>query len=87
MYKAQSVQITYGGRAYNASYRIADGVHSVDSAYGSRSADLKGRSDHKAWAEAVLRQLVEQWEGARRRPPVKPLTNRKAPGAQLPRAS
>jgi hypothetical protein len=60
MTRPEPVQITYGGRAYNASYRVDGGVVSVESAYGSRSAALAA-SEPKAEAEALLRGLVEAW--------------------------
>lgn len=62
--KPGPIQIIHGGRAYNASYRVTGDVVSVESAYGSRSADLKGRTDAKAQAEVVLRELVEKWRPA-----------------------
>jgi hypothetical protein len=61
MTRLEPLQITYGGRIYNASYRVQGAVVSVESAYGSRSVDLKGRSDAKTLAEAALRDLVEAW--------------------------
>jgi hypothetical protein len=62
MTNPEPIQIIHGGRAYNACYRVAGGVLSVESAYGSRSADLKGRSDERDQAQAMLRALVEAWQ-------------------------
>ena len=61
--RRQPLQITYGGRRYNGAYRIEDGLLKIESAYGSRAADVGRRSEGgvEALAQSLMRQLVEAW--------------------------
>ena len=57
------LQITYGGRRYNGAYRVEDGLVKIESAYGSRAADVgkRGEAGVAALAQTLMRQLVEDW--------------------------
>jgi hypothetical protein len=57
------LQITHGGRKYNGAYRVEDGLVKIESAYGSRAADIgkRGEAGVEALAQALMRQLVEAW--------------------------
>lgn len=53
------VRIRYGRRFYNGSWRVADGMVNVSSAYGSRSADL-GQFAPETRAAMVLEDIVHE---------------------------
>jgi 2,4-dienoyl-CoA reductase-like NADH-dependent reductase (Old Yellow Enzyme family) len=63
----EPLQIAHAGRVFNGSYRVEDGCVQVESAYGSRIAEIgPRRSDPRPVAERALRELVEAWSAARR---------------------
>jgi hypothetical protein len=61
--RRQPLQITYGGRRYNGAYRVEDGLVKIESAYGSRAADVgrRGEGAVEALAQSLMRQLVAAW--------------------------
>ena len=61
------IQILHHGRRYNGSYRLDGNVVHVESAYGSRAADLGRRSRPQIIAERLMHELVAAWAPAERR--------------------
>jgi len=56
-------QITYGGRAFNGTWRAINGEVHVSSAYGSRTRSFgKSSVAARALAEIMLRELVQGWQ-------------------------
>jgi hypothetical protein len=56
----RNVHINYAGQQYSGSYEATDGIVTVSSAYGSKSAAVtpKGRA---AGAAILLLQIVEEY--------------------------
>ena len=58
--RRECIQIQHSGRTYNGAYRVDGGLVCVESAYGSRAADV-GRSDPERVAKRLMLELVKGW--------------------------
>ncbi|ADG10191.1 hypothetical protein B7G68_08800 [Caulobacter segnis] len=71
MAEPKTVKIVERGMLWNACYDVRDGEVVVFGAYGSDRATLPRKGDPVAVAKDVLRGLVDRWEPASARRPVK----------------
>jgi len=62
--KPDEVEVREAGKIYKGTYRVASGIVTVSSAYGTKSTQV-GSSDSGRLAEALLLELVVAGRAAR----------------------
>jgi len=60
----QTLQIDYAGRKWNGAYRVDGRVVHIESAYGSRAADMGRRTDSAGVAQRAFLEVVKEWRPA-----------------------
>jgi len=61
MTRRQTLQIDYAGRKWNGTYRVDGRVVHIESAYGSRAADIGRGADPHGAAQRAFLDVVKAW--------------------------